>query len=227
MGLPYAEPYPAGLLLEGASRDTLFDAAPVDMAFREYQEIQSRIARLQEVQAAYNLRVEVEVLGERMTLQRVLHLVAAANRVKTLWAKAATPENENMYHYGALRARDKDNEYAQRVISLEAAQELAASGIEAEVIDLRSLRPLDMETILQSVARTRRAVIVDESWRSGSLASEIAARIGEQCFYELDAPVQRVCSVEVPMPYPRHLEQAALPQAAAIVTAVRSQLGNA
>jgi pyruvate/2-oxoglutarate/acetoin dehydrogenase E1 component len=111
--------------------------------------------------------------------------------------------------------------------TMEAAQELAASGIEAEVIDLRSLRPLDMETILQSVARTRRAVIVDESWRSGSLASEIAARIGEQCFYELDAPVQRVCSVEVPMPYPRHLEQAALPQAAAIVTAVRSQLGNA
>ena len=83
-----------------------------------------------------------------------------------------------------------------------------------------------METILQSVARTRRAVIVDEAWRSGSLAGEIAARIGEQCFYELDAPVQRVCSVEVPMPYPRHLEQAALPQAAAIVTAVRTQLGN-
>lgn len=92
---------------------------------REYQEIQSRIARLQEVQAAYNLRVEVEVLGERMTLQRVLHLVAAANRVKTLWAKAATPDNANIYHYGALRARDKDNEYAQRVISLENAQELA------------------------------------------------------------------------------------------------------
>jgi pyruvate/2-oxoglutarate/acetoin dehydrogenase E1 component len=110
--------------------------------------------------------------------------------------------------------------------TMEAAQELARGGIEAEVIDLRTLRPLDMETILESVARTRRAAIVDEAWRSGSLASEIAARISEQCFYELDAPVQRVCSVEVPMPYPRHLEQAALPQVSSIVAAVHAQLGS-
>jgi pyruvate/2-oxoglutarate/acetoin dehydrogenase E1 component len=111
--------------------------------------------------------------------------------------------------------------------TMSAAQQLAASGIEAEVVDLRSLRPLDMETILRSVARTRRATIVDEAWRTGSLAAEIAARIAEQCFYELDAPVQRVCSQEVPMPYPRHLEQAALPRVADIVAAVRAQVGNA
>jgi pyruvate/2-oxoglutarate/acetoin dehydrogenase E1 component len=111
--------------------------------------------------------------------------------------------------------------------TLQAAQQLAASGIEAEVIDLRTLRPLDSETILQSVARTRRATIVEEAWRTGGLAGEIAATIAEQCFYELDAPVQRVCGVEVPIPYARHLEQAALPQVEAIVTAVHAQLGSA
>jgi len=89
------------------------------------------------------------------------------------------------------------------------------------VIDLRVLRPLDAETVLESVARTHRAVIVDEGWRSGSLAAEVSARIVEQAFYELDAPVQRVCSAEVPMPYAHHLEEAALPRAPAIVSAAR------
>ena len=83
------------------------------------------------------------------------------------------------------------------------------------MIDLRSLRPLDDATIMTSVARTQRAVIVDEGWRSGSLSAEIGARIIEQAFYELDAPVGRVCSAEVPIPYASHLEKAALPQAAA------------
>ncbi len=104
--------------------------------------------------------------------------------------------------------------------TLEAAEVLGTRGIEAEVIDLRSLRPLDDATVLGSVARTRRAVIVDEAWRTGSLAAEIAARISESAFYELDAPVARVCSAEVPFPYPRHLEEAAMPQAGGIVTAV-------
>ena len=89
---------------------------------------------------------------------------------------------------------------------------LARDGIEAEVIDLRFLRPLDAETIVGSVSRTRRAVIVDEGWRSGSLSAEITARIMEEAFWELDAPVGRVCSAEVPIPYPHHLEEAALPQ---------------
>ena len=105
---------------------------------------------------------------------------------------------------------------------LQAAQELTASGISAEVVDLRVLRPLDTETFLTSVRKTHRAVIVDEGWRSGSLAAEISARIMEQAFYDLDAPVQRVCSEEVPIPYPKHLEEAALPQVSKIETAVRS-----
>ena len=93
------------------------------------------------------------------------------------------------------------------------------------MIDLRVLRPLDEETVIASVGRTHRAVIVDEGWRSGSLAAEVSARIMEQAFYELDAPVARVCSAEVPMPYPRHLEQAALPQPATVVAAVRRMMG--
>jgi pyruvate dehydrogenase E1 component beta subunit len=105
--------------------------------------------------------------------------------------------------------------------ALAAAEELATSGTDVEVIDLRTLRPLDDATIISSVRRTHRAVIVDEGWRSGSLAAEISARITEQAFYDLDAPVTRVCSAEVPMPYAKHLEDAALPQPAAITAAIR------
>jgi len=105
--------------------------------------------------------------------------------------------------------------------ALEAAEILAKDGIEAEVIDLRTLRPLDDETYLDSIARTHRAVIVDEGWRSGSISAEISARIMEQAFYQLDAPIERVCSAEVPMPYAAHMEQAALPQPEKIVAAVR------
>jgi pyruvate dehydrogenase E1 component beta subunit len=103
--------------------------------------------------------------------------------------------------------------------ALAAADELTADGIEAEVIDLRSLRPLDTPTLLDSVARTHRAVVVDEGWRTGSLSAEVSARITEQAFYDLDAPVARVCGAEVPIPYARHLEEAALPQVAGIVAA--------
>ena len=111
--------------------------------------------------------------------------------------------------------------------TLEAATTLAADGVEAEVIDLRSLRPLDDTTIMASVSKTRHAVIVDEGWRTGSLAAEIGMRIVEQAFWSLDAPVGRVCSEEVPIPYPRHLENAALPQAPKIVAAAKSALGRA
>jgi pyruvate dehydrogenase E1 component beta subunit len=108
--------------------------------------------------------------------------------------------------------------------TLEAADELAMAGIEAEVVDLRTLRPLDAATILGSVAKTHRALIVDEGWRTGSFAAEISARIMERGFYDLDAPVQRVCSAEVPLPYARHLEDAALPQAASIAATARAML---
>jgi len=109
--------------------------------------------------------------------------------------------------------------------ALAAAGQLSADGIDAEVVDLRSLRPLDDATIMASVARTHRAVIIDEGWRSGSLAAEVSARITEQAFYDLDAPVARVCSAEVPMPYPRHLEEAALPQPEQIVAAAHQVVG--
>jgi pyruvate dehydrogenase E1 component beta subunit len=105
--------------------------------------------------------------------------------------------------------------------TMAAAEELARDGIEAEVVDLRTLRPLDTATIVDSVTRTHRAVIIDEGWRTGSISAEIMARIMENAFYELDAPVARVCSVEVPMPYPKHLEDAAIPQAATIIAAAR------
>jgi pyruvate dehydrogenase E1 component beta subunit len=104
---------------------------------------------------------------------------------------------------------------------LEAAAQLAEEGIDAEVVDLRVLRPLDDAALRTTIARTHRAVVVDEGWRTGSISAEISARIMEQSFWELDAPVERVCSAEVPMPYARHLEEAALPRAPAIAAAAR------
>ncbi|MCB0117338.1 MAG: dehydrogenase, partial [Caldilineaceae bacterium] len=106
--------------------------------------------------------------------------------------------------------------------ALDAAAQLADEGIDAEVVDLRTLRPLDDATILASVAKTHRVLIVDEGWRSGGISAEISARIMEGAFYELDAPVQRLCTVEVPLPYPKHLEEAALPQVESIVAAVKA-----
>jgi pyruvate dehydrogenase E1 component beta subunit len=106
--------------------------------------------------------------------------------------------------------------------SLQAAAKLAEDGVNAEVIDLRSLRPLDDATIIASIAKTHRALIVDEGWKSGGLSAELTARIMEQAFYELDAPVSRVCGAEVPVPYAKHLEDAAIPQVDGIVTAARN-----
>jgi pyruvate/2-oxoglutarate/acetoin dehydrogenase E1 component len=110
--------------------------------------------------------------------------------------------------------------------TLAAADELAKRDVSAEVVDLRSLRPLDEATIIASVAKTRRAVIVDEGWRSGSLAAEVAMRLVERCFWSLDAPIARVCTEEVPIPYPRHLEEAALPQTPRIVAAALAVMGK-
>ena len=110
--------------------------------------------------------------------------------------------------------------------SLEAAEQLAADGVEAEVVDLRTLRPLDVEGILGSVSRTHRALVVDEGWRTGSLAAEISALLMERAFYELDGPVQRVCSAEVPIPYAGHLEDAALPRVETIVNTVREMVSH-
>jgi pyruvate dehydrogenase E1 component beta subunit len=105
--------------------------------------------------------------------------------------------------------------------TMQAADLLTKEGIEAEVIDLRSLRPLDISTILDSVAKTHRAIIIDEAWRTGSFAAEISAQIMEKAFDDLDAPVARVCSAEVPMPYAKHLETAALPKLEEIVNTAK------
>ncbi|MGB0468661.1 MAG: alpha-ketoacid dehydrogenase subunit beta [Pontibacterium sp.] len=109
--------------------------------------------------------------------------------------------------------------------AMDAAEQLATRGLEVEVIDLRCLRPLDTKTLVESLSRTHRAVIVDEGWRTGSLAAEVSAIVMEQAFWELDAPVLRVCSKEVPVPYPQHLEQAALPQVEDIIAAVEQMPG--
>ncbi|HEX4980806.1 MAG TPA: alpha-ketoacid dehydrogenase subunit beta [Ilumatobacteraceae bacterium] len=109
--------------------------------------------------------------------------------------------------------------------ALEAAEVVAAEGIEAEVLDLRALRPLDTVAIVESVAATHRAVVIDEGWRTGGLSAEVAALIAEDAFYDLDAPVRRVCSAEVPIPYAKHLEDAALPQVADIAAAARLSVG--
>ncbi|MGZ3563543.1 MAG: alpha-ketoacid dehydrogenase subunit beta [Vulcanimicrobiaceae bacterium] len=108
--------------------------------------------------------------------------------------------------------------------TLDAANALAKDGIDAEVVDLRTLRPLDNHAIFESVSRTHRAVIVDEAWRSGSISAEISARITENVFYDLDAPVMRVCGAEVPMPYAKQLEDAALPQVGTIVASVTAMV---
>jgi pyruvate dehydrogenase E1 component beta subunit len=105
--------------------------------------------------------------------------------------------------------------------AMRAAEELAAlsTPIAAEVVDLRSLRPLDLDTLTASVERTHRAIVLDEGWRTGGLNAEIAASVGERCFWTLDAPVARLAGREVPVPYAKHLEEAAIPQVADIVEA--------
>ena len=108
--------------------------------------------------------------------------------------------------------------------AMAAAEELERLGSDAEVLDLRVLRPLDTAAVLDTVRKTHRVVVVDEGWRSGSISAEVSARIMEEAFFDLDAPVARVCSAEVPMPYAKHLEDAALPDVARIVTAVQKVL---
>lgn len=110
--------------------------------------------------------------------------------------------------------------------TLQAAEELGRRGLDAEVLDLRTLRPLDEAALLATVRKTRRLLVVDEGWRSGSLAAEVIARVAESAFYDLDAPPARVCSAEVPIPYAKHLEEAALPQVPTIVAAAERLVGH-
>jgi pyruvate dehydrogenase E1 component beta subunit len=109
---------------------------------------------------------------------------------------------------------------------MEAAETLAGEGIDAEVIDLRTLRPLDTQTVLESLKRTNRLVVVEEGWPTCSIASEIAAICMEEGFDDLDAPVMRVTNADVPLPYANNLEKAALVNVPAVVAAVKSIVGS-
>jgi pyruvate dehydrogenase E1 component beta subunit len=182
---------------------------------------------------------------------RVLSPATVADAYGMLWTALADPDPVVIFEHGSLYnatgeldedagAVDIDSAAVRRPgddltlvthggclrLCLGAAEALAADGLSVEVLDLRSLRPLDDETVLGSVARTHRAVVVDEGWRSHGLSAEIAARISEECFYDLDAPVGRVAAVEVPIPYAQHLETAALPSVDRIVTAVEEAVGR-
>lgn len=142
------------------------------------------------------------------------------------------PENPNRVDISKAKVRRNGRDislltYGTGVYKcLDAAEELAGMGIEAEVLDLRVLRPLDNETLCSSVSKTHRALIVEDAWRSVSISSEISARIMEQVFYELDAPVARLGGAEVPIPYPAHLEEASVPQKDDIVKAVKRILNH-
>ena len=145
-------------------------------------------------------------------------------------AKGEVPEGEVLEPIGVSKIQRPGRDvtivtYSKMLqVSLEAAGQLAQQGIEAEIVDLRSLRPLDMEPVLDSFRRTNRAVIVEEGWRSFGVGAEVSSRLYEQAFDYADAPIQRVAQKEVPLPYNRALEQAALPQAADILAAVRKVL---
>jgi pyruvate dehydrogenase E1 component beta subunit len=140
--------------------------------------------------------------------------------------KGEVPEGEFTIPLGAADIKREGRHVTLIAVSrmvyvcLEAAQALAKEGIETEVIDLRGLNPLDMTTVLKSVRKTHRAITVEESWLTGGWGGEIAARIMEEAFDDLDAPVLRVGGVDVPMPYSKHLEKAAIPNAGGVVARV-------
>jgi len=109
-------------------------------------------------------------------------------------------------------------------IALKAADALAKDGVEAEVVDLRTLRPLDMQPVVESFKKTNRAVVVEEGWKSYGVGAEVVARLYEEAFDYVDAPIQRVAQKEVPLPYNRTLEQMALPQVDDVIRAVKEVL---
>jgi len=144
--------------------------------------------------------------------------------------RAEVPEGEVLIPIGKSKVQRLGKDvtivtYSKMVdVSLKAAEQLAQEGIEAEVVDLRTLRPLDMEPVIASFKKTNRAVMVEEGWRSYGVGAEVAARIYEEAFDYLDAPIQRVAQKEVPLPYNRDLEQLALPQIEDVIRAVKEVL---
>jgi pyruvate dehydrogenase E1 component subunit beta len=144
--------------------------------------------------------------------------------------KGEVPEGDAVVEFGKARVAREGTDvtlisYGRQVnMLLKVADQLAEQDVQAEVIDLRSIRPFDAETIIASVKKTHRAVVVQEQWRLFSVASEVAAIIQEQAFDELDAPVERVSGAEVPAPYARNLEVAAFPSVEQVVSAARRAL---
>ena len=144
--------------------------------------------------------------------------------------KGEVPDGDYTVGFGKARVAREGADvtlvaYGRQVnMLLRVAEELAKEGVQAEVIDLRSIRPFDTETIIESVKKTNRAVVVQEQWRWFSVASEVAALIQEHAFDYLDAPVERVSGAEVPAPYARNLEVAAFPSEANILEAVQRVL---
>jgi len=145
-------------------------------------------------------------------------------------AKGEVPEGDYVEPIGVSKVQRQGSDvtlitYSKMLqLSLQAAEQLAAEGVQAEIIDLRSLRPLDMGPAIASVKKTNRAVVVEEGWRSFGVGAEVASRLSEEAFDYLDAPVKRVAQDEVPLPYNRELEQQALPQVDDILKAVREVL---
>jgi len=137
------------------------------------------------------------------------------------------PDGEYLVPFGKSDVKRKGKDvtivsYSRMLhVSLAAAQKLAAEGIEAEIVDLRTLRPLDMDPVIESVKKTHRALIVEEDWVTAGMGAEIAARIGKDAFDYLDAPVERLGAIEVPMPYSKPLELMALPEEKHVIAAVK------
>jgi len=145
-------------------------------------------------------------------------------------AKGEVPEGDYVEPIGVAKVQRQGSDvtlitYSKMLqLSMLAAEQLAAEGVQAEIIDLRSLRPLDVGPAVASVKKTNRAVVVEEGWRSFGVGAEVASRLSEEAFDYLDAPVKRVAQEEVPLPYNRELEQQALPQVDDILKAVREVL---
>ncbi|MFQ5882353.1 MAG: alpha-ketoacid dehydrogenase subunit beta [Candidatus Methylomirabilales bacterium] len=147
--------------------------------------------------------------------------------------RGEVPEEEYLIPLGKAEVKREGTDitlvaYSRMVlVALEAADRLSQEGIRAEVVDLRSLHPLDMEAVLRSVKKTNRAITIEEAWRSYGIGAEVASRIQEEAFDDLDAPIQRVAAVEVPMPYAKNLEQAAVPDAQRVIEAGKRLLVRA
>jgi pyruvate dehydrogenase E1 component beta subunit len=147
--------------------------------------------------------------------------------------RGEVPEGEHLVPLGKAEVKREGKDVTlvaysrMTLVALEAADRLSQEGIEVEVVDLRTLRPLDMETVLASVRKTNRAVTVEEAWRSYGIGAEIASRIQEEAFDYLDAPIHRVSGIEVPLPYAKNLEQAAIPDAQRVMKAVKELLARA